>query len=270
MRTGRLGLSEWSQSRLASTSKITLRTICASSARPAASATTTTTIAAGSSSLQRRGTHILSCKPLLDIILTNSSLVTAYPFSPDAVIRSTDLEAIRGNANVSPNHTHRGVMAALEAQLKAERDPQSRFTSLFLRSSKDQIPPGSVLTIETYTNATKTSFSTFSGVLIAIRRRGLSTSFVLRNIVSKLGVEIRFNLYSPLLKDIKVIQRAIAGKDNKKGGLRRARRAKLYYLRNDDRKLSGISKSVAALRTKEAATKAAAAIRKKPPVKDRR
>lgn len=185
-------------------------------------------------------------------------------------MRSTDLEALKGNANISPNHTHRGVMATLEAQLRSERDPKFYFTSLFSRTSKNQIPPGSVLTIETYTNSSKTSFSTFSGVLIAIRRRGLSTSFILRNIVSKLGVEIRFNLYSPLLKEIKVIQRAIEGKNKKGSGLRRARRAKLYYLRNDDRKLAGISKSVAALRAKETATKAVAASRKKSPVKDRR
>ena len=160
-------------------------------------------------------------------------------------------------------------MALLEAQLQTERDPNARFTSLFSRKSKVQIPPGSVLLVETYTNPSKTSFSTFSGILIAIRRRGLSSSFVLRNIVSKLGVEIRFNLYSPLLKDIKVVQRALAGKDDKTGKLRRTRRAKLYYLREDDRKLAGIGKSIAALRAKEEAEKAARMGRKST-VKDRR
>ena len=149
-------------------------------------------------------------------------------------------------------------MATLHAQLRSERDPNNRLTSLFSRKSKDQIPPGSVLLVETYNDASKTTVNTFSGILIAIRRRGMSTSFILRNIVSKLGVEIRFSLYSPLLKDIRVVQRATAGKDDKTGGLRRARRAKLYYLRNDNRKLAGISKSVAALRAREEAKKAAA------------
>lgn len=92
---------------------------------------------------------------------------------------------------------------------------------------------------------------------------------MVRNIVSKLGVEVRFNLYSPLLKDIKIVQRATAGKNDKKGGLRRTRRAKLYYLRSDDRKLAGISKSVAALRTREEAKRVALATGRRPTVKDR-
>jgi large subunit ribosomal protein L19 len=146
-------------------------------------------------------------------------------------------------------------MAAVEAQLRSERDPTSRFTSLFSRTSKDRIPPGSVLLVETYTTASKTSTSTFAGILIAIRRRGVSSSFVLRNIVNKLGVEIRFNMYSPLLKDIKIVQKASVGKNDTTGKLRRARRAKLYYLRNDDRKLASIGKSIAALRTREEAEK---------------
>lgn len=192
-----------------------------------------------------------------------------YPFAPNAVIQSTNTAVQRTNANISHKHSNRGVMASVEAQIRSELDPQSRLTSLFSRTSKDRIPPGSVLSIETYQNATKTSSSAFSGVLIAIRRRGLSTSFVVRNIVSKLGVEVRFNLYSPLLKDIKIVQRAIAGKNDKKGGLRRTRRAKLYYLRNDDRKLAGISKSVAALRTREEAKRVALATGRRPTVKDR-
>jgi large subunit ribosomal protein L19 len=160
-------------------------------------------------------------------------------------------------------------MATVEAQLRAERDPTSRFTSLFSRNSKDRIPPGSVVLVETYTNGTKSSFSTFAGILIAIRRRGLSSSFVLRNIVSKLGVEIRFNLYSPLLKDIKIVQKAVVGKDDKTGKLRRTRRAKLYYLRGDDRKLAGIGKSIAALRTREEAEKTSR-VGRRPAVRDRR
>lgn len=196
-------------------------------------------------------------------------MVAVYPFCPSATIQTINTAMQRTNANVSQIRSTRGVMASVEAQIRSERDPQSRLTSLFSRSSKERITPGSVLLVETYSNATKTATSSFSGVLIAIRRRGLSTSFVLRNIVSKLGVEIRFNLYSPLLKDIKVIQRATAGKNDKKGGLRRARRAKLYYLRNDDRKLAGISKSVAALRSREDAKRATIASGRKPPVKDR-
>jgi len=194
--------------------------------------------------------------------------LSVYPFSPNAVVRQSDTKVVT-NANMSLVRSTRGVMATVEAQLRAERDPNSKFTSLFSRTATDRIPPGSVLLVETYTNSSKTSFSTFAGILIAIRRRGLSSSFVLRNIVSKLGVEIRFNMYSPLLKDVKIVQRASAGKNDKTGKLRRARRAKLYYLRGDDRKLSGIGKSIAALRSREEAEKTSR-VGRRPSIRDRR
>lgn len=131
-------------------------------------------------------------------------------------------------------------MPLANSDLRAQFDPSGRLTGLFARGSPTCIPPGSVVVVETWTSGAKTGFSSFSGVLLGIRRRGTSTSFVLRNIVLKLGVEMRFSLYSPLLKDVRVIQRATAGKNDKSGRLRRTRRAKLYYLRNDDRKLAGI------------------------------
>lgn len=101
---------------------------------------------------------------------------------------------------------------------------------------------------------------------------------MIRNLVLKLGVEQRFNLYSPLLKDIKVVQRANATKqvrtgkkvanqgtlkeknpnkginnvDNVKSlGLRRTRRAQLYYLRKDDRKLNAVGNVIKKMREEE-------------------
>lgn len=142
-------------------------------------------------------------------------------------------------------------MASLTQDMRHQHDPTGRLTALFSRTSTERVPPGSVLLVETWTNASKTTFSTFSGVLLAVRRRGTATSIVLRNVVQKLGVEVRFNVYSPLLKDIKVVQRALAGKDQKGGNLRRARRAKLYYLRRDDRKLAGIGKAIQSLRNEQ-------------------
>ncbi|SNX88075.1 related to 50S ribosomal protein L19 [Melanopsichium pennsylvanicum] len=140
----------------------------------------------------------------------------------------------------APKSMFDGVMPRVHSDLRTRYDPGNRLTKLFDRKSPERIPPGSVLIIESWTSPLKTNFSSFSGVLIAVRRRGVSTSFVLRNLVQKLGVEMRFNLYSPLLKDVRVIQKAEAGKNDKSGKLRRTRRAKLYYLRKDDRRLAGI------------------------------
>lgn len=156
-----------------------------------------------------------------------SSSSAAYPFSsqvraltpPSPKSGFTPLDKV--------NHPHRAVLPYVHHQLKAHFDPNDRLTALFHRKSPDCIPVGSVVIVESWTTPEKTGVTTFSGVLMGIRRRGTSTSFVLRNLISKLGVEVRFNVYSPLLKDVRIVAKAEAGKD-KKGGLKRTRRAKLY------------------------------------------
>lgn len=59
----------------------------------------------------------------------------------------------------------------------------------------------------------------FEGVVIGMRGRGVSSSFVVRKISFGVGVERIFPLHSPSIDKIKVV---------KKG---KVRRAKLYYLR---------------------------------------
>jgi large subunit ribosomal protein L19 len=59
----------------------------------------------------------------------------------------------------------------------------------------------------------------FEGVVIAIHKGGLRSTFKVRKVSSGYGVERTFPLYSPVIESIKRI---------KKG---RVRRAKLYYLR---------------------------------------
>ena len=60
----------------------------------------------------------------------------------------------------------------------------------------------------------------FEGVCIAIRNRGLHSSFVVRKISHNTGVERRFPLYSPRIDSIVTVKRGVV------------RRAKLYYMRN--------------------------------------
>lgn len=81
----------------------------------------------------------------------------------------------------------------------------------------------------------------FSGVVLSIRRRGPDTSFVLRNVVNRTGVEMQFFPASPHITDIQVIRKEGSG-----GGRagRRARRAKLFYLRDSPEKMTNISQGV--------------------------
>ncbi|SPO31841.1 related to 50S ribosomal protein L19 [Ustilago trichophora] len=177
-----------------------------------------------------------------------------YPFSSAALIPEVPafVSTKKGiTPPPAPKTIFDAVMPRVHSELRARYDPGNRLTKLFDRKSADRIPSGSVLIVESWTTPLKTNFSSFSGVLIAVRRRGVSTSFVLRNLVQKLGVEMRFNLYSPLLKDVRVIQKAEAGKNDKSGKLRRTRRAKLYYLRKDDRRLAGIGNVIKQQRLQE-------------------
>jgi large subunit ribosomal protein L19 len=99
---------------------------------------------------------------------------------------------------------------------------------------------------------------------MAMRRRhaGRDTSFRLRNLVGRTGVEVAFKLFSPMVKSINVVQRATnsgpavmngAGLEvqRKKPALKAARRAKLYFVRDQPSKLVAVGGIVKQAREKE-------------------
>ena len=65
----------------------------------------------------------------------------------------------------------------------------------------------------------KTRVQPFEGVVIAIRKRGLGSTFTVRRISFGYGVERIFPFHSPLIEGVQILRRG------------RVRRAKLYYLR---------------------------------------
>ena len=107
---------------------------------------------------------------------------------------------------------------------------------LFSRRHKDRILPGSVLTVHT-----QQAPHVFSGVLLAVRRRGPGTSFTLRNVVQKMGVEAQFFVNSPDLQRIEVVRKAGEGVGH---AGKRPRRAKLTYLRHSPEKMSVLAAGV--------------------------
>ena len=72
----------------------------------------------------------------------------------------------------------------------------------------------------------------FEGVVIAIKNRGLGSSFTVRKISNGVGVERIFPYHSPIIDSIKVL---------KKG---KVRRAKLYYLRDRTGKSARITEKI--------------------------
>jgi large subunit ribosomal protein L19 len=64
-----------------------------------------------------------------------------------------------------------------------------------------------------------TRHQAYEGIVIAKRNRGVASSFVVRKVSHKEGVERRFMTYSPIVSKVEVVKRGIV------------RRAKLHYLR---------------------------------------
>lgn len=79
---------------------------------------------------------------------------------------------------------------------------------------------GDVITITYAPNKNMPSFTQrFTGICIAVRRRGIGSSFILRNVIDGVPVERGFPIYCPTIRDAEVVRK------------RRVRRRKLYYLR---------------------------------------
>ena len=115
----------------------------------------------------------------------------------------------------------------LNTHLRSSYDPLNLCGTLFSRRHPDRLRTGSILNVLSYTNGRKAGLTSFSGILMGMRRRGVDTSFRLRNVVHKTGVEMSFKVCSPLIKEIKVVKRA----EKRKEGVRDLRRAKVNYLR---------------------------------------
>ncbi|KZT32121.1 hypothetical protein SISSUDRAFT_1055942 [Sistotremastrum suecicum HHB10207 ss-3] len=157
-----------------------------------------------------------------------SSETTAYPFAKDAVISQSSLPE---SLNLGALRRGRGLIEYVRKELVPPEKKQWLET-LFSRNHPDRLLPGSVVSV-----VLNHAPSTFTGVLISLRRRGVDSSIVLRNVVQRIGTELQVFVGSPHLKEIKVIQRA----SGKKGEGKRMRRAKLFYLRDSPEKMSAIS-----------------------------
>jgi large subunit ribosomal protein L19 len=161
---------------------------------------------------------------------SSSTPTPAYPFSKVAIIPP--------KPNILPSKSLRngkGLMAYLHKSLLSP-EKHEIISTLFSRRHPNRLYVGSVLTVHL-----AHAPSIFSGVLISIRRRGIDTSFLLRNVVQGVGVEMQFFVSSPHVKEIKVVRRA--GGTGPQSG-RRVRRAKLFYLRDSPTKMTAISAGV--------------------------
>jgi large subunit ribosomal protein L19 len=74
----------------------------------------------------------------------------------------------------------------------------------------------------------------FAGVCINIRRVGVETGILLRNELTKVGVEMWYKIYSPNIDGIEIVQRRE----------KRARRARLTYMRKPKHDMGSVQNIV--------------------------
>jgi len=96
--------------------------------------------------------------------------------------------------------------------------------------------PGDTVVVQVkVTEGNRERLQAFEGVVIAIRNRGLNSSFTVRKISHGEGVERVFQTYSPTVSSIEVKRRGDV------------RRAKLYYLRGRTGKAARIKEKIEAV-----------------------
>ncbi|KAI1340602.1 translation protein SH3-like domain-containing protein [Xylariaceae sp. FL0016] len=115
----------------------------------------------------------------------------------------------------SARKTNPAALEAYHAQQIRRLDRTGARTQLFSKKNPDAAKVGDVLQVSTNRG------EPFAGVCLMIRRSGVDTAILLRNHLTKLGVEMWYKIYSPNITGIEIIWRRP----------KRARRAKLTYMR---------------------------------------
>ncbi|KAI0180494.1 translation protein SH3-like domain-containing protein [Hypoxylon sp. FL1284] len=126
------------------------------------------------------------------------------------------------------------ALSSFHAEQKRRLDQTGARTALFSKKNPDSARVGDVLQVTTR----KGGGEPFAGVLLSVRRAGVDTAILLRNHVSRVPVEMWFKLYSPNVAGVEVVWRR----------RRRARRARLTYMRLPKHDMGNVDHLVAAWR----------------------
>merc|ERR1712224_219030 len=123
-------------------------------------------------------------------------------------------------------------MPAIHQHQISHLDPTGARTRMFSKKHLDSAKPGDVLMVTTK------SGEPFSGVFMQIRRQGVDTAIQLRGQLMKVSVEMWFKIYAPTTTAIDIIWRRP----------KRARRARLTYLRKAKHDMGNVDNLVFAWR----------------------
>lgn len=121
-------------------------------------------------------------------------------------------------------------IAAVTATQISLLDPSGARARLFSQDNPDRARVGDILLVR------QKSGEPFSGVCLNIRQGNskIDSAILLRNNLTRVGVEMWYKIYSPNVEGIEVVQRKP----------KRARRARLYYMRQPRHDLGSVDSIV--------------------------
>ncbi|KAK7938017.1 mitochondrial 54S ribosomal protein bL19m [Apiospora aurea] len=132
----------------------------------------------------------------------------------------------------SARAAHPNPLISYHAQQIRRLDRTGARTALFSKKNPDAAKPGDVLQVTTSRG------EPFAGVCLSIKRAGVDTAILLRNHLTKVGVEMWYKIYSPNVLGIEIIWRRP----------KRARRARLYFMRKPRHDMGNVEHLVEAWR----------------------
>ncbi|KAK6124810.1 hypothetical protein DH2020_041426 [Rehmannia glutinosa] len=134
----------------------------------------------------------------------------------------TTMESTSQDASASSNMPHRIKFKRLDKTARHIMQIVDKEAVEEVKANREipEIRPGHIVQLKLEVPENKRRVSVIKGIVIARRNAGLNTTFRIRRLVAGVGIESLLPLYSPNIKEIKVL-------DKKK-----VRRAKLYYLRD--------------------------------------
>jgi large subunit ribosomal protein L19 len=105
-----------------------------------------------------------------------------------------------------------------ELEIIKKRGLESRL-QLISRRSPDRLRAGDIIRVKRKFMESSNRILQFTGICMAINRRGLGSSLIVRSVIDRVGVEQTFPVFSPLITQMDIVKRG------------RFRKAKLYFLR---------------------------------------
>lgn len=185
-------------------------------------------------SLSRASSNLLSpnfCS-MFTIPSRNSFVVRSEAGSEDAPVEDGE------NVEESPEDPESEASSEAESEPRMPRQPRIKMGDIMgilnkraIEASEElspvpEIRTGDIVQIKLEVPENRRRLSVYKGIVISRQNAGIHTTIRIRRIIAGVGVEIVFPLYSPNIKEIKVVDH------------RKVRKARLYYLRDKLPRLS--------------------------------